>query len=88
MAEIIRRTEHQRHENEAPKGLGVGKGVSLPMGMGLGPPRIILGILYMKCCNLVHIHRFFYKQCYIEFALLLYHCARIHCAGIFVQTVL
>jgi len=43
---------------DAPKGWGVGEGCPLPTGKGLTQPlsRKILGILHMKCCNLVHIH--------------------------------
>jgi len=64
---------------EAPKGVGCGKGVSPPhgevLGRGLCPlPRKIVGILHIKCCNLVHIHRCF-TSIVTEFALLLYHCA-------------
>jgi len=63
---------------EAPMGVGCGEGV-FPYLRGRGLERGLLGILYMKCCNLVHIIHRFFTSSVIEFALLLYHWACILC---------
>ena len=61
---------------EAPMGVGCGEGV-FPYLRGRGLERGLLGILYMKCCNLVHIiHRFFTSSVTV-FSLLLYQYAHI-----------